>query len=304
MAVANFPYYSTSYGEGFGYNEREGSNTNHFRNRYLNQGYRGSADLGPVRFNATQPTPPLTARPFQATQPLPVAAAAVPTLDFSQAQGAQTARSFSSAAPATTAAAAAAGSLSARAPSAASGYPFVTPASTAPSVAQDFTQSPYYLAPTTTVPRGGYVPNAYSLYNGNYVFQRKEDERYDPHGTYLVEEAKQLQEPAQSIPFGRLHAANAVEIRRSLSFQSDKQGRTNAGGSTNANFNLPPISDDILERSKHPCKWSISRRLAENEALRYHIPGYMGHVKTVQFRHGDTFGRATRKAVRGYNEGI
>lgn len=44
-------------------------------------------------------------------------------------------------------------------------------------------------------------------------------------------------------------------------------------------------------------KYSISRRQPQGENLRSHLPGYMGQVREIQFKHGDTFGRTTRECI-------
>lgn len=59
----------------------------------------------------------------------------------------------------------------------------------------------------------------------------------------------------------------------------------------------PGLARDFQESQQNFGKYSISRRLPDRERLRYHVPGYMGFVKNIQFLHGDTYGRTTRKCI-------
>jgi len=59
----------------------------------------------------------------------------------------------------------------------------------------------------------------------------------------------------------------------------------------------PGLTRDNEESKQNFGKYSTSRRLPERERLRYHVPGYMGFVKNIQFLHGDTYGRTTRKCI-------
>jgi hypothetical protein len=70
------------------------------------------------------------------------------------------------------------------------------------------------------------------------------------------------------------------------------------GGPRSAN--KPRLSYDQEQSAMNVGKDSISRRLPEVERLRYHVPGYMGHVRRSQFHHGQTFGATTRSCILGY----
>lgn len=59
----------------------------------------------------------------------------------------------------------------------------------------------------------------------------------------------------------------------------------------------PGLTRDFQESQQNFGKYSTSRRLPERERLRYHVPGYMGFVKNIQFLHGDTYGKTTRKCI-------
>jgi len=56
-------------------------------------------------------------------------------------------------------------------------------------------------------------------------------------------------------------------------------------------------SDDQFASASEYGKASISRRFPEKERLRYHIPGYMGHVSNQQNHHGSPYGPTTRKCI-------
>jgi len=62
-------------------------------------------------------------------------------------------------------------------------------------------------------------------------------------------------------------------------------------------YQRPGLSYEKIQANLHNGKESISRRLPENTRLRYHLPGYMGFVRSLQFRHGSTYGKTTRKAI-------
>lgn len=59
----------------------------------------------------------------------------------------------------------------------------------------------------------------------------------------------------------------------------------------------PGLTSDFKESQGNFGKFSVARRLPERERLRYHVPGYMGFVKNIQFLHGDTYGKTTRKCI-------
>jgi len=59
----------------------------------------------------------------------------------------------------------------------------------------------------------------------------------------------------------------------------------------------PGLIPQFEESKQNFGKHSISRRLPERHYLRYHVPGYMGFVKNIQFLHGDTYGKTTRKCI-------
>lgn len=56
-------------------------------------------------------------------------------------------------------------------------------------------------------------------------------------------------------------------------------------------------SNDQYASASEYGKASISRRFPEKERLRYHIPGYMGHVSNQQNHHGSPYGPTTRKCI-------
>lgn len=44
-------------------------------------------------------------------------------------------------------------------------------------------------------------------------------------------------------------------------------------------------------------KQSVSRRLPQQHELRYHVPGYMGFVRDMQYHHGRSYGKITRECI-------
>jgi len=287
MAVANYPFYSTSYGETFGYNEREGNNLRHFRNRYLNESFRGSADLGPTRFSLARTAP---ANELAATQ--------AATANNTQAQ---TARQTRSAAGFAATAALTSAPRSARADR--SGYigaPIsrdfgaYRPAVEALSFSADpITSRPYYIPPPEVAPSAPFT--------GSYEFGATT-------GATAFVPTRHREGVAQSIPSNRLTAAlptsktyrlQPVEVRPEPGYTS-AEGRRPATPS----YHKPTFTTEKIDSMGNYGKLSISRRLPEKERLRYHVPGYMGFVRQQQFRHGDTFGQTTRKCLTDFPGGI
>lgn len=245
-----------------------------FRNRYLNAGYRGAADLGPVRFNnsngaqalaQTAPAPALAATqgaPLATTQPMP-------TLQTAAA-------SQYAAAPAPAAYRATARDSYAN--SGAEAYP-----------ADPVSAPPYYIPAPHAVPA---VPFSGAFAQGST-------------GTQHYAQSRSA-DPAQSIPFGRLHAKQPTfktykfEKGEPIPTASEIEGRR----PRTPPYKRPELTQEKIESKQHSCKESIARRLPEKERLRYHVPGYMGFVRTHQFRHGDTYGMTTRKCISDFPGGL
>jgi len=278
MAVANLPFYSTSYGETFGYNEREGNNLSNFRNRYLNGGYRGSADLGPTRFNAAR-TAPAPASDLSATVPVnrPTFAATaslnvIPNTSRGVRQegngytGHTVARDFGSYRP----------------------YEGISSSNVDP-----ITTRPYYIPPPEPAPS--------APFSGSYEFG-------STSGSNSFVPSRHSGGVAQSIPSNRLTAAppTSKTYRLSAVEPRPQPAYTNVEGRRPATppYKKPTLTQEKQESMANYGKLSISRRLPEGERLRYHVPGYMGFVRSVQFRHGDTFGVTTRKCLTNYEGGL
>lgn len=62
-------------------------------------------------------------------------------------------------------------------------------------------------------------------------------------------------------------------------------------------INFNPMTRDQQASKNSYGKQSVSRRLPARTSLRYHIPGYMGHVADIQFKHGKNFGNHTRECI-------
>jgi hypothetical protein len=115
-------------------------------------------------------------------------------------------------------------------------------------------------------------------------------------------------EPAQQVPFGRLSALKPAQVyEREMREENARQQelfRSFPTASYAATYNRPGPEAHKVESAANSGKLSISRRLPEKTRLRYQLPGYCGWVRTIQFRHGDTFGRATRKALMDAPENV
>jgi len=216
---AFLPFYSTAYGDTFGYNERAGNNVTDFRNRYQNTGYRGSIGLGPSQRCSSSDT-------FQSitegsTEPL---AATLPIQ-----------------------------------------YNYPPPA-------------PYHL-PTVDSSRSTNFPSE-NRHQGD-VFQNQEEYASSSFRPRFPTTTQSLSQ-SQSIPQSR--------SRYSRPKSPERRPPTPP-------YNLPGLTYDKVQSMQNFGKQSISRRLPSKTRLRYHVPGYMGFVHTIQYRHGDTFGRTTRKCL-------
>jgi len=367
MAAAFKPFYSTSYGEGFGYNEREGGNTATFRNRYLDDGYRGSSQLGPSRFQSTRAQasqdlastdaalaqtaalPANTLRPATAS-PLSRSTGLLETTQRDiQAQPYRVYTGYSR--PKTAGGspqqqqrfASSTGSFAGKtaSPSATylpplqhqqweGAYANLSPISQAQVQGQgqaqaqttaseqgaaaygDVSKSPYYIAPYAVPPSEQFAPPAVALGNRTYEFAtdspnyRYRDAFSSRPGTRVSN--KPLQDPGQSIPFGRLQAEDAKAVRHKMSMDSWDTFNV-ADRSGKVNFDLSCLGRSHSHRSReldpeNYCKTSISRRLPQGAQLRYHLPGYSGHVASEALRHGATYGKTTRMAIAESPNGL
>lgn len=333
-AVAHLPFYSTSYGESFGYNEREGSNANAFRNRYLNQGFRGSADLGPTRFSAQRAQSAANLHSLQRARSAADTRGPA-TVQFGQSQPlAQTQQLGASLAR----------------PQTASPYQRLRQSQPGPSWEAELGRSaelsrsaelgrsarlpwfdgymreqqprgvfqsdpqqqaqqdsfassasahskPYYYAPLEPAPNQSYAPPARALGNQTYEFAT-DDANYAYRQTFQgqqLQTTKPRQDPGQSIPFGRLQAEDAKDVRLRMSLSSWDAERFSRAQNRGAEpeFNLTGLNRG-KDKAGLYCKESISQRLPVGSRMRYALPGYMGHVKGEQFHHGATYGKTTR----------
>ena len=295
------------------------SNTSTFRNRYDRAGYRGTADLGPVRFNATRsqmssnlpmtntfrPQSSLAAtRQQQQTQPFrpqsaqsqyyaPQQATQSQQRDEQrfQAGGYEEAPRGVYSAPV----------QSVSRPSTSSQY-------AAPVTVND---RPYYVAPFDAPPNHQFAPEARALGNKTYAFET-DSPNYAFSSSFRGQpqvSSRPLQDPGQSIPYGRLQAENAADVRLKMSM--DSWGQTfnvpkNRTDDPNINYNLDGIRKKMTpeQQAANFCKTSISSRLETGSQMRYHVPNYCGFVPTVQFRHGATYGKTTRLAIVGSQAGL
>lgn len=62
-------------------------------------------------------------------------------------------------------------------------------------------------------------------------------------------------------------------------------------------INFNGMTESQFESSQNFGKQSISRRLPEQHKLRYHVPGYMGFVRDMQYHHGRSYGKITRECI-------
>lgn len=315
------------------------SNTASFRNRYLNSGYRGTADLGPVRFNATRAQTardlslinsvrPTTAtqqqyqQQVQATQPFRPASAAVsssaPLSDspsqqrfaasrsnFADHQAQQQARLIRDTpqqyAPGQAYEATPRGVYTAPSQGASAGQQQQRYQDAGVSV----NENPYYVPPYAAPPSQKFAPNATALGNRTYAFETAHPD-YAHSSTFRGrprESSRQLQDPAQSIPFGRLEAEDARDVRLKMSLDSWDTFNAYDRGVGAVNYNLSGLKSKTLDADNY-CKTSISRRLESGAQLRYQVPGYMGYIPSAQFRHGSTYGKTTRQCLSGSQVGL
>ena len=349
------------------------SNTSTFRNRYLNEGYRGTAELGPVRFNATRAandadlphanvTRPLTATQRQPSQQLAQGArtqAPRPTSAYQPSSAAQArasweleaarssrfqapqqhdeeryAPSFAASSmeaprgvyssPVTSGTAYQVAyqqptsfqptqSLSAQRLAQQAHFKDSIPARYAlptPGAPASTNSAPYYVPPYEQPPTEQFAPRATALGNKTYEFQT-DDTNYPFHETFRGSQKlsnKPPQDPGQSIPYGRLLAEDAKQVRHNMSLASWDTFHVASRDQGQVNYNLSGLT--ALSRKKlgidpeNFCKWSISRRLPLGEQMRYHLPGYCGFTPTQQLRHGATYGKTTRQCIAGSQVGL
>lgn len=268
-----YPFFSTTYSDTFGYNEREGLNPHTFRNRYMNAEYQGSLNSGPTRFAAPYHGPPSIVG------------------EESMMSGRKESMNEE----------------------AAVSFPPTSSTSTR--------TAPRQLDPIRSAP----LPSSFS--HSARSWQPHYDQTFPPSSTSFSSSQPvpfssssrshatpypppRPSTPAQSIPFSRLHASTRYdivnkEIELAMNTMNSRGGLRAPGLSKPFNdyevsYNKPGPTFDKSESARHCGSLSITRRLPEGERLRYHVPGYMGFVRSVQFRHGDTYGKTTRKAILGF----
>jgi hypothetical protein len=118
---------------------------------------------------------------------------------------------------------------------------------------------------------------------------------------------KPAQDPGQSIPYGRLQAEDAADVRHRMSMASwDTFHVADRDALAAQAYNLEGIKtkQKLPIDPEHYCKWSQSRRLPVGPQMSYHISGYCGHVPTEKLRHGATYGKTTRLCLVGNPEGL
>ena len=135
--------------------------------------------------------------------------------------------------------------------------------------------SPYYVPPYEQPPSSSFAPAARALGNRTYAFEVEDEANY-PYapafrGSGLISN-KPAQDPGQSIPFGRLQAEDAREVRHRMSMDSWSTFNV-ANRDGNVGFNLDGVKKKQGIDRENYCKWSISRRLPLGDQLRYHVPG-------------------------------
>lgn len=167
-------------------------------------------------------------------------------------------------------------------------------------------QNPAYNTPTVRngsrkefEPRG----NPYGPYDGMSAQAQEASMQQQMVRTQPIMSAPQAQQRAQS--YDRSSAASPTQKAGAamMSGQGGYEGYLPKSYEVVGRRPLTPplrrpgLTRDFEESQKNFGKQSVSRRLPERERLRYHVPGYMGFVKNIQFLHGDTYGKTTRKCI-------
>jgi len=148
------------------------------------------------------------------------------------------------------------------------------------------------------------------LGNKTYQFELDDPSRYAFTSSFRGVGAvsnKPQQDPGQSIPYGRLQAEDAADVRHRMamsSWDTFHVADRDATGSTQYNLEGIATKQKLKIDPENYCKWSISRRLPVGDQMRYHIPGYQGAVPTEKLRHGSTYGKTTRQCIAGDPSGL
>lgn len=174
---------------------------------------------------------------------------------------------------------------------------------------QDMTVNdrPYYVAPYDAPPSHQFAPQARALGNKTYSFDT-DSANYPFSQSFRgrpLESSRPLQDPGQSIPYGRLQAEDARDVRLKMSLDSwDTFNVYDRNGAVNYNLSGLKSKMSSKEDQSNFCKDSISKRLETGAQMRYHLPSYCGFVPTAQFRHGATYGKTTRLSLAGSQAGL
>jgi len=162
------------------------------------------------------------------------------------------------------------------------------------------TDRSYGAAPATSL-----AESQATMINPTYGNAMPEPTNYDFLGHYQPEMGKEFKRRSGRFPYQSVAAPDKTNFFPSGTRVSYSKGRRTYKKTADIigpphqtpALNFPNMTQAMQDSANNYGKASVSRRLPERTVRRYHIPGYMGFVKDMQYHHGRSYGRITRECL-------